>query len=223
LVVRRTAFNGIFFLGGSPPARRIESVPPGRWHHTEVAVERCPFLTLGFRTLFFAVALLPALASAQPPAYLTQWGTYGSGPGQFTIPCGVAVDRDNVYVTDYLNQRIQRFTSDGIYLTEWGTYGSGDGQFFNPAGVATDAAGDVYVVDQVNCRIQKFTSTGTFLTRWGSPGGGDGEFIEPAAVATDATGNVYVVDRGNNRIQRFGLGPVPATSTSWGRIKALYR
>ena len=35
----------------------------------------------------------------------------------------------SVYVTDTLNNRIQKFTADGTYMTQWGSEGSGDGQF----------------------------------------------------------------------------------------------
>jgi DNA-binding beta-propeller fold protein YncE len=42
-------------------------------------------------------------------------------------------------------------------------------------------------------------------------------------VAVDGNGNVYVADSGNNRIEVFGSLPVPTKSTSWGRIKTLYR
>jgi DNA-binding beta-propeller fold protein YncE len=42
-------------------------------------------------------------------------------------------------------------------------------------------------------------------------------------MAVDVSGNVYVADYGNNRIQVFGSALVPAQSTSWGRIKSLYR
>src|SRR5262245_36939758 len=87
-------------------------------------------------------AILPATASAQ--AYLTQWGTHGTGNGQFQFPQGVAVDAGGrVYVADLHNSRIQVFTSSGAYLTQWGTYGVGDGQFQYPQGVAVSAAGDV--------------------------------------------------------------------------------
>jgi DNA-binding beta-propeller fold protein YncE len=108
-------------------------------------------------------------------------------------------------------------------VTQWGSVGSGDGQFSNPAGVATDAAGNVYVADFGNHRIQKFTGTGVYLTQWGSFGSGDGQFSTPRGVATDVDGNVYVADQGNHRIQKFGPDVTPATVTSWGRIKNLYR
>ncbi|MBI5195589.1 MAG: hypothetical protein HZA10_04635, partial [Nitrospirae bacterium] len=84
-------------------------------------------------------------------------GSYGSGDGQFWYPESVTVDSlGNVYVTDFYNHRIQKFTSDGVFITKWGSYGSGDGQFNNPSGVAVDSSGNVYVTELGNNRIQKF-------------------------------------------------------------------
>jgi DNA-binding beta-propeller fold protein YncE len=109
------------------------------------------------------------------------------------------------------------------YLMQWGSYGAGNGQFRNPYGVATDAAGNVYVADWGNYRIQKFTNTGAYITQWGTYGTGDGQFDRPDGVATDAAGNVYVADIGNHRIQKFGAVPTPTQTTSWGRLKRMYR
>ena len=42
--------------------------------------------------------------------YVLQWGTQGSGDGQFAFPGGVAVDGSgHVYVADLANHRIQKF------------------------------------------------------------------------------------------------------------------
>jgi hypothetical protein len=69
----------------------------------------------------------------------------------------VAVDADgNVYVADTNNNRIQKFTGNGVFLAQWGTFGYGGGQFDHPTGVAVDAAGNIYVSDTRNNRIQKF-------------------------------------------------------------------
>src|SRR5580765_5337043 len=85
-------------------------------------------------------AVVPAVARAQAPCYLLQWGTPGSGNGQFNGPAGMAVDANgNVYVADYGNHRVQKFTDTGAYLTQWGTHGSGSGQFNGPEGLAVDA------------------------------------------------------------------------------------
>jgi tripartite motif-containing protein 71 len=136
----------------------------------------------------------------------------------------IAIDAaGNVYVTDDDLNRVQKFTDTGVYLGQWGSAGTGNGQFDQPFGIATDPAGDVYVVDFRNDRVQKFTSSGTYITQWGSTGSGNGQFRSPLGVATDAAGNVFVADGHNYRIQKFGPGSTPATSTTWGRLKTLYR
>jgi DNA-binding beta-propeller fold protein YncE len=110
-----------------------------------------------------------------------------------------------------------------VYLTEWGSYGSGPGQFNTPYGVAIDASGNVYVAETINHRVQVFSGSGVYLTQFGSLGSGSGQFSQPTDVAVDVNGNIYVADHNNHRIQVFGSLPVPAQSTTWGRIKALYR
>jgi tripartite motif-containing protein 71 len=63
----------------------------------------------------------------------------------------------SVYVADFGNNRIQKFTSEGVFASEWGTNGSGDGEFYCPRGVAVASDGSVYVSDTGNNRIQKFS------------------------------------------------------------------
>src|SRR5262245_18069225 len=51
---------------------------------------------------------------------VASWGEPGSGPGQFHVPHGIAVDRrGTVYVADRENSRVQLFTSAGRYQGEW--------------------------------------------------------------------------------------------------------
>ena len=134
-------------------------------------------------------ALLYGVAFAEnPPQYVTQWGAFGLGNGQFNQPFGVAVDASgNVYVADTRNHRIQKFSNAGAYLAQWGTEGSGPGQFELPYAVATDAGGNVYVADTYNSRVQKFTAAGAFLTEWGSAGNAPGQFSKPVGIAVDAS------------------------------------
>lgn len=99
----------------------------------------------------------------------TKWGraggdgSAGSGDGEFSLPYTPAVDSaGNVYVADTLNNRVQKFTSDGRFLAKIGrgggdgSEGRGDGEFDDPYGVAVDCRGSLYVTDEDNDRVQKF-------------------------------------------------------------------
>jgi streptogramin lyase len=53
-----------------------------------------------------------------------EWGTAGTGPGQFHLPHSIQIDeRGVVYVADRENGRVQRFDLEGKYLGEWSTFG----------------------------------------------------------------------------------------------------
>ena len=85
--------------------------------------------------------------------FVTEWGSAGSGNGQFTTPRGIAVDAaGNVYVVDLGNSRVQVFDSAGAFLSTFGSSGGDDGEFTQPTEIAT---GSVYVGDSTK-RIQKF-------------------------------------------------------------------
>ena len=48
-----------------------------------------------------------------------QWGTPGSGPGQFNLPHSIAIDDGIIYIADRGNSRVQRFDLEGRFLSEW--------------------------------------------------------------------------------------------------------
>ncbi len=55
---------------------------------------------------------------------LREWGSAGTGPGQFRLPHSIQVDAAGVvYVADRENGRIQRFDRTGKFLGEWSHYG----------------------------------------------------------------------------------------------------
>jgi tripartite motif-containing protein 71 len=131
-----------------------------------------------------------------------QWGTYGSGPGQFSYPRGVAANAGEVIVSDD-NFRLQRFDPAGAYQGSVGSQGTGPGQFGFPYGVALDAAGNVYVADDLNHRVVKLDPQLSFLGAWGGFGSRPGQLAFPRALASDPAGDTYVADTANDRIEVF--------------------
>jgi len=144
-------------------------------------------------------ALFAGPAFGQEPTFLRQWGSHGTGPGQFQAPFGIAIDAaGSVYVCDQYNCRIQVFTADGTFVRMWGTAGKGPGQFTNPHSIGIDAVGRVVVVD-FDDRVQVFTSNGAFIRQWVHP------WTYPTArdltVAPDGT--VYIANPEGLRIEKF--------------------
>ena len=91
----------------------------------------------------------------------------GSGPGEMNMPWGVAADEQgDVYVADWRNDRVQKFTADGEFVMEFGSSGDEKGQFNRPASVAVDAHGDIYVSDWLNDRVQMFNAEGRFIEQF---------------------------------------------------------
>ncbi len=161
--------------------------------------------------------LLPAAPAGAAFGYLGEWGTSGSGDGQFLGAAGIDTDAaGNVYVADCNADRVQKFTANGAFITKWGTRGSANGQFVCARDVAVDATG-VYVVDAGNNRVQKFTTAGVYVSKFNAVDSVPSRvFDQPNSVATDGT-NVYVADTSSTdlaglnkqRIQRFN------TSGAW--------
>ncbi|WP_394201412.1 6-bladed beta-propeller [Marinagarivorans algicola] len=51
--------------------------------------------------------------------YVTAWGQWGSGNGEFYKPKGIAIDKGIVYVVDYGNYRVQQLSVEGVFLGEF--------------------------------------------------------------------------------------------------------
>ena len=115
--------------------------------------------------------------------------------------------RDNIYVADSCNHRIQVFSPEGKFLRAHGKAGGGTGNFSYPYDIAVDEQGRQFVCEFGNGRIQVFDAKDQPLETIGQSGGEPGEFANPWSVALDTKGNLYVADSQNHRVQKFVRGP----------------
>ncbi len=131
--------------------------------------------------------------------YRAKFGQRWDPDTTINLPRGIATGSGYVYVTEFGDDRVQKFTDTGIYVDAW------EG-FDNAFDVAIDADGNVWVVDSNANVVKKYSPEGAFLTQIGDPtqtGCLDGIFAGPSGVAFSSTGDIYVVDRVNNRVQQF--------------------
>ncbi len=127
----------------------------------------------------------------------------GEEPGSFLFPNGVAVDaKNNVYISDGDNRRIQAFTPTGAFKNFVNVSGV-------PRGIAIDKKQRLYVVDALANDVGVYALDGKTITQFGSRGFGPGQFNYPNDVALDQQGRIYVTDRENNQVQVWGW-PVAA-------------
>ena len=119
-------------------------------------------------------------------------GLKGYAPGHFLFPTYVWVDSNgDVYVTDTMNCRVQRFSPEGKYIRSYGERGDAWGQFNRPKGVALDTFHNVYVVDSGWSNVQIFNPQGQILLFFGGRGPLPGMLKNPTALAIDKfAGNV---------------------------------
>ena len=81
------------------------------------------------------------------------------------MPWGICVDaEDNIYVADWRNDRIQKFTKDGKYVTSYGKTGSGKKELVRPSDVAVDAKGMIYISDWGNERVVVINQNGEYIS-----------------------------------------------------------
>jgi sugar lactone lactonase YvrE len=156
-----------------------------------------------------AVASLAAgdVREKPPVKFLLEWGKIGSDPGDFHFPIGIAINsKDEIFVSDFYNSRVQKFSVDGRLLAVIPVLS-------NPGGIAVSRSGDLYIAHfaeqkrelRTSDQVSVYDAAGKFLRKWGRTGSADGEFDCPGGVALGPDGRVYVADQTNRRVQVFDV------------------
>ena len=179
---------------GTPPAPAIAPMQPGPTNLAAV-----PFnLTFGEPVNATALEASHMETSSGTVQNLgTVWphgadfGSPGSGGGQFDGPRGVDVDAEGrIYVADAGNHRVSIFSRAGHHAGDIGGLAS-------PLDVAVGGPyGRIYVADAGGNSVRVFDSAWEHVHDIEN-------FSAPSGVAVDSSGNAYVADRGNGRVQVF--------------------
>jgi DNA-binding beta-propeller fold protein YncE len=113
-------------------------------------------------------------------------GKPGINDGELNRPSHLTLDKDgNLYVTEAMNFRVQKFSPDGRFLQRIGQAGNVLGTFARPKGLAVDRDNNLYVVDAAFENVQIFNPEAKLLLFFGGPGDTPGSMYLPAGIAID--------------------------------------
>jgi peptidylamidoglycolate lyase len=133
--------------------------------------------------------------------YQRSFGTKGTGPGQFRVPHGIAVDaRGRIYVADRENSRLQTFDPTGKFLREW----AGATTLGRVFSVAVAQNGDVFVVGKDGPEpLLRLDPNGAVLERIPYPNAATNNLHD---VAVGKDGAVFVADALAERVVKLVRG-----------------
>jgi DNA-binding beta-propeller fold protein YncE len=135
---------------------------------------------------------------------LTTFGRFGAGTGEFNRPTYMAIWKNELYVSDTFNSRIQVLDLDsGSPIRTIGSRGMYVGQLSIPKGIALDSEGNLYVIESRHDHLLVFDRQGQFLLPIGGTGYGSGNFYLPAGLWIDPGNRVYVADMYNGRVVTY--------------------
>ena len=159
--------------------------------------------------------------------WLKSWGESGDQPGQFNVPHSIAVDaKDNIYVADRGNRRIQVFDTEGKFVRQFAIdvpTPSDARPAIGPKPTATTgtmAPGApwtvcitpgpnqvLYTSDAFPGRIYKLTLDGKVLGVLGKSGKQPKQFGWIHEIACPSENTLYVAELLNWRVQKLTLHP----------------
>lgn len=137
---------------------------------------------------------------------LHQWGGEGTNRGEFRYPATISLYKNNIYIVDVLNSRVQVFNAKGELEAIVGEWGVLPGQLFRPKGVALDNKGNIYVSDSYLGLIQVFSSDTRFSHVLGN-NGKPYKLTSPAGITIDKQNRLYVCEMLKNKVSVFSLEP----------------
>lgn len=118
----------------------------------------------------------------------------GMGPGFMNFVTEVAIDYENeaIYVADYWDCKIQKFSLNGQLLHTWGSRGLSDGNMILVSDIALDNEGNIYAADRELRSIHKYSSNGGFVETFSNS-----QFGKLVSIFVDKNDYIYISNEEN--------------------------
>ena len=139
-------------------------------------------------------------------SFVSTWGSFGTGIGQFSDPVGLAVDPDgNVHVLDDIRAVIETYDAEGTVVRTIPAFPPEIARGAMANGLSIGPNGHFYVTAIKPSQVIELDRDGTLVATYGAPGSGAGALNEqPFVTAFDSDGRMYVT-QGPGRGDRPGV------------------
>jgi DNA-binding beta-propeller fold protein YncE len=139
--------------------------------------------------------------------WIKNWGSRGTGQGQFNIVHGIAIDaQGNVYVGDEGNKRVQVFDSEGTFKTQFTNVGSPTALCITPGPQQVLYVAHTGDPDgMVDAAIYKLELSGNVLGKFGSAGKLPKEFGLVNSIDCRNPNELLIGELSNWRVQKLTL------------------
>jgi hypothetical protein len=142
--------------------------------------------------------------------WIKNWGSRGTGPGQFNIVHGIAIDAQGfVYVGDEGNKRVQVFDREGTFKSQFQNVGSPTALCISPGAqqfLFVAHTGDPDGME--DAAIYKLDLNGNVLGKFGSAGKQPKEFGLVNSIDCRNPNELLIGELSNWRVQKLTLHPV---------------
>jgi predicted membrane-bound mannosyltransferase len=155
--------------------------------------------TFGWRVRVFDKDLKQVSSFGQPP-------DTSKTPGPFDLfgPRDIAIDSKNqLWVTDTGNDRIQVYSLQGQYIKTVGSSGKGDGQFDEPVGIDIGKDGTIYIADMYNKRVVELDPDGNYKAQFAVDGWGGQEVNDKPYLTVLNDGRIAVSLPSKNEVRVY--------------------
>ena len=159
--------------------------------------------TLLFILLVFSI-FIPLVYASEGDYTCEHWDTSAHGGN----PIGITTDGINIWILDYGDDEVYKYTMVGIYVSSWSTVvGNLDGR-----GIVTDGI-NIWVTDYLTDEVYKYDMDGVYVSSWDT----SIQTSNPFGIATDGI-NMWISDSNGDKVYKYTVDGVYITS--WSMIVA---
>ncbi len=136
--------------------------------------------------------------------YLLEMGKPGTAEGEFQRMSGLVWLDGFLYISDAINNRIQKFSDDGnfIEIYDLSDYGT---KLDYPYDIALAPEGGFWIVEYGSGFLTRISLEGKLMGRFGKSGSGLNEMTTPWGLTSTKDGRVFIADTGNRRVMEISF------------------